>query len=153
MTGVRVRDGGPEDAEVLARLHRRSRSVAMPWLADLHDEASTLWWMQHVVLAGQRVRVADDGRVLGFAALDGDWLEQLYVDPDHQGRGVGRALLDDAKVLRPSGLRLYVFTRNTRARRFYEAAGFVLVDQGDGRGNEEREPDCTYAWTPSGGRS
>ncbi|WNV76530.1 GNAT family N-acetyltransferase [Geodermatophilus sp. DSM 44513] len=103
--------------------------------------------MQHAVLAEQQVRVADDGRVLGFAALDGNWLEQLYVDPDHQGRGAGRALLEDAQRLRPGGLRLHVFTRNTRARRFYEAAGFVLVAQSHGHDNEEREPDCTYVWT------
>jgi RimJ/RimL family protein N-acetyltransferase len=45
---------------------------------------------------------------------------------------------------RPAGLSLYVFTRNERARRCYEAAGFVLVEQGDG--NQEREPDCTYRW-------
>ena len=39
-------------------------------------------------------------------------------------------------------------SRATRARRFYEAAGFVLVEQSEGSGNEEQEPDCTYAWTP-----
>jgi RimJ/RimL family protein N-acetyltransferase len=41
---------------------------------------------------------------------------------------------------------LHVFPRNVAARRFYEAAGFVLVDQSDGRRNEEQEPDCTYTW-------
>jgi len=78
---------------------------------------------------------------------EGQWLEQLYVAPEAQGSGVGRALLDAAKEASPGGLLLHVFTRNVRARRFYEAAGFVLTEQGDGRGNEEREPDCTYAWS------
>ncbi|MDQ3430921.1 MAG: GNAT family N-acetyltransferase [Actinomycetota bacterium] len=128
-------------------LYLRSRAAAMPWLVSPHDESSTRWWMVHVVLAGQRVWVAQCGsRPVGFAAVDGHWLGQLYVDPGAQGRGVGRALLEVAKDARPDGLRLHVFTRNTRARRFYEAAGFVLVEQGDGRRNEEREPDCTYAW-------
>jgi putative acetyltransferase len=147
-SGAQVRDPGPDDAQSLTRLHVRSRAAAMPWLRSPHDETATRWWMQHVVLAEQRVRVVDDGRAVGFAALDGDWLEQLYVDPDHQGQGRRRALLEDAKRLRPGGLRLHVFTRNARARRFYEAAGFVLVGQSDGRGNEEQEPDCTYLWTP-----
>ncbi|MQA33563.1 GNAT family N-acetyltransferase [Modestobacter roseus] len=121
----------------------------MPWLASPHDEAATRWWMAHVVLAGQRVRVAlDGGRVVGFAAVDGDWLAQLYVDPDHQGAGVGRALLDDAVRARPEGLSLRVFQRNIRARHFYEAAGFTLVDEDDGSRNEEREADCTYTWSP-----
>lgn len=119
------------------------------WLKSPHEDAATLWWMQHVVLAEQCVRVFDDGRAVGFAALDGDWLVQLYVDPHHQGRGVGRALLEDAKRLRPHGLNLHVFTRNVRARRFYEMGGFVLIDQSDGRGNDELEPDCTYSWAPN----
>lgn len=144
-----VRDGGPDDVESLTDLHLRSRAAAMPWLSRPHDETATRWWMQHVVLAEHRVRIVDDGRALGFTALDGDWLEQLYVGPDHQGRGVGRTLLEDAKRLRPGGLRLHVFTRNTRARRFYEAAGFVLAGHSDGRGNEEQEPDCTYIWPPT----
>jgi len=150
----RLRDAAPDDADELTALLLRSRARAMPWLASPHDGPSTRWWVQHVLLADQHVRVADDGRqLLGFAAVHGTWLEQLYVDPDHQGRGVGRALLEDAERRRPDGLRLHVFTRNTRARRFYEAAGFVLVGQSDGRGNEEQEPDCTYAWTPRPART
>ena len=146
-----VRRGVDSDAEELTVLFLRSRGRAMPWLTSPHDERSTRWWMQHVLLTDQHVRVAHEGsRLVGFAAVAGGWLEQLYVDPDHQGRGVGRALLEDAKRLRPGGLRLHVFTRNEPARRFYEAAGFVLVQQSDGQDNEEQEPDCTYAWTLGG---
>ena len=144
-----LRDAVTHDADDLTGLFLRSRARAMPWLVSPHDERSTRWWVQHVLLAEQDVRVAVDGsRLLGFAAVSGGWLEQLYVDPDHQGRGLGRALLDDAKRLRPGGLRLHVFTRNAPARRFYESAGFVLVGQSDGHRNEEQEPDCTYAWSP-----
>jgi putative acetyltransferase len=145
-----LRDAVVTDGEDLASLFLRSRAQAMPWLAIPHDEPSTRWWVQHVLLAEWHVRVASQGsRLLGFAAVAADWLEELYVEPDHQGLGVGRTLLEDAKRLRPGGLRMRVFTRNTPARRFYEAAGFVLVEQSDGLGNEEQEPDCTYAWTPS----
>lgn len=93
--GFRLRDGAPGDAERLTTLYRGARAVAMPWLVSPHDEASTRWWVEHVLLAEQRVRVAHDGDgVLGFAALDGAWLEQLYVDPDCQGEGIGRTLLE-----------------------------------------------------------
>ncbi len=57
-------------------------------------------------------------------------------------------LLEDAKRVSPGGLSLHVFSRNEHARRFYEAAGFVLVEQSDGSGKEELEPDCTYTWAP-----
>ncbi|MFD2090608.1 GNAT family N-acetyltransferase [Blastococcus deserti] len=145
---VELRARRREDADVLAAIHTRSRAAAMPWLAVLHDEAETRGWMRGVVLAHQQVLVAErDGRPVGFAAVEGEWLEQLYVAPESIGTGVGQALLDAVKADRPTGLSLYVFARNTRARRFYEAAGFVLVAESDGRDNEEREPDCTYRWS------
>lgn len=145
--GLSIRDGSRADAEPLTTLYLRSRAAAMPWLVSPHDEPATRWWMQHVVLAAQRVWVAQSrDRVLGFAAVDGHWLEQLYVDPVAQSCGAGRALLDTVKESSPAGLMLHVFTRNARARRFYESAGFILTEQSDGSRNEEREPDSTYTW-------
>ena len=142
-----IRGGSRADSEPLTTLYLRSRAAAMPWLVSPHDETATRWWMEHVVLAAQRVWVAHSSdRLLGFAAVDGPWLEQLYVDPGAQARGVGRALLDTVKDSNPAGLMLHVFSRNFRARKFYEFAGFVLTEQSDGRRNEEREPDCTYTW-------
>src|SRR5690348_2497290 len=44
-------------------------------------------------------RVADTvvaevgGRVVGFTMVDGDEVEQVFVDPDHHGTGVAAALL------------------------------------------------------------
>jgi putative acetyltransferase len=53
------------------------------------------------------------------------------------------------KADRPAGRSLHVFSRNAPARLFYEAAGFVLVEEGDGSDNAEGEPDCTYLWRGS----
>ncbi|MGI5158393.1 hypothetical protein [Microbispora sp. CA-102843] len=50
--------------------------------------------------------------------------------------------------MRPHGLDLYVFQRNTGARRFYERNGFTLVAEGDGSGNEENLPDARCRWRP-----
>ena len=129
-------------------LFLRSRAHAMPWLAILHDESSTRWWMEHSLLVEQRVRVAHDGdQLLGFTASTDGWLHHLYVDTDHQGHGIGRMLLDDAQFSSRGSLSLHVFTRNSHARRFYEAAGFIATGGSDGSGNEEQEPDLTYIWT------
>lgn len=128
----------------------RARAAAMPWLRSPHDEVSTRWWMRHVVLIEQWVRVAHAGsRVVGFASVVDAWLEQLWIDPAEQGRSIGRRLLEDAQAASAGHLSLHVFTRNHRARRFYEVAGFALAGESDGRDNEEREPDCTYIWTAS----
>jgi ribosomal protein S18 acetylase RimI-like enzyme len=102
------------------------------WIAERHE----VW-------------VAEEtGRVLGFLGLDAGFVSHLYVDPEAQNRGVGRALLDCAKRLRPDGLELWVFQRNEGARRFYERHGFSLVRLTDGTGNMEREPDALYEWQP-----
>ena len=92
--------------------------------------------------------------MLGFLAIRRSrtegWevLEKLYVDPEAQNRGVGTALLDQAKALRPDGLVLWVFQKNEGARRFYERHGFRLVKLTDGAENMEREPDALYEWQP-----
>ncbi len=43
-------------------------------------------------------------------------------------------------------MQLWTFQRNARARRFYEARGFVPVEATDGSRNEEKEPDVRYLW-------
>ena len=104
--------------------------------------------MEHSLLAEQAVRVAHHGdQLLGFAATADGWLQHLYVDTDHQGQGIGRMLLEDAQRSCRGSLSLRVFTRNSHARRFYEAAGFIVADGSDGSCNEEQEPDLTYIWT------
>src|SRR5262249_54827334 len=97
-----------------------------------------------------------DGRVLGFLGiehstdLDAPVLEKIYVEPAEQNRGVGSALLEKAKELRPEELYLWVFQKNP-ARRLYERNGFELVKLTDGSDNMEREPDALYRWTGSEG--
>ena len=64
--GLSIRDGSRADTEPLTTLYLRSRTAAMPWLVSPHDEPAARWWMEHVVLAAQRVWVAQSSdRVLG----------------------------------------------------------------------------------------
>jgi GNAT superfamily N-acetyltransferase len=121
----------------------------MDFVPKLHTDDETRAWIRDVVLPGYDVVVAEvDGRLAGFAALEEDLLGHLYVHPSLQRRGVGDALLARAKELRPGGFRLWVFQRNTGARRFYERHRLRLVELTDGAGNEEREPDALYEWRP-----
>ena len=92
----------------------------------------------------------DDGRIVGFFALNGDELSHINVAPQTQNRGVGAAMLDEAKRLRPAFLQLWVFQLNEGARRFYERHGFRLVKLTDGAGNMEKEPDALYEWLSAG---
>jgi len=83
--------------------------------------------------------------------LRDEWIDQLYVDPDFTGRGVGTQLLDFAKRARPRGLRLSTFVSNAGAQRFYERNGFKEVERTDGSHNEERAPDIQYTFLPTSG--
>lgn len=71
----------------------------------------------------------DDGRVVGFLSLVGNEVGAIFVDPDRQSRGIGRALMDRARASRPF-LELSVFEANGIGRRFYESYGFRVVGRG-----------------------
>jgi len=88
---------------------------------------------------GGRLLVATvEGRPVGVAALSfvrsiehggrSAWLEELYVEPAHRGRGIGRALLGAACELAAgagaAAVDLEVDAGHQRAARLYEAEGF-----------------------------
>ncbi len=136
--------------------------------AAVHREPEIRAWVRDVVLAEREVVVAEvldadvgvggDHRIpRGDAAhaawhvcavlvLDRSWVDQLYVLPAAQGRGVGGRLLSHAKSRRPDGLGLWVFQSNVLAIDFYTQHGFVIAESTDGAGNEEREPDHRMMW-------
>jgi len=99
--------------------------------------------LQKEVAEGHRFWLAfDGGGALGFASgyrKDATiWLKKLYVLPEAQGRGVGRALLQTVSdAFTPAGeLRLLVNGNNRSAQVFYERCGFandgaVPVQMGD----------------------
>lgn len=138
------------DAAAVAEVWLRSFGAALPDVRRAHTDDQVRSWFREVVVPGQETWVATaDGAVAGLMVLDGDDLDQLYVDPDMQGRGVGGRLVEVAKRRRPDGLALWTFQVNAPARRFYERHGFVAAESTDGHRNEEREPDVRYRWRPA----
>jgi ribosomal protein S18 acetylase RimI-like enzyme len=81
-----------------------------------------------------------DGAVVGYVKVGPDiplesnrhvlQVNGLAVDPAHQGRGIGRRLLDaGVRLAADRGarrLKLRVFAPNVGARRLYESSGFVV---------------------------
>src|SRR6478735_8505869 len=146
---VRLRDATDRDAEEITAVFFASRAAALPGLRRVHSDEDTLAWITHVLLPGSRTWVAEgeSGELLGFASLDGDELDQLYLRPDTVRQGVGTRLLERVKAASRGELSLYTFRRNSGARAFYERHGFVAVAYDDGSRNEENEPDVLYRWT------
>ena len=135
-----------EDMDTAAAVHRVSFDRALPWLAGLHTPAEDRAFYRNQVFKSCDVWGAErQSKLVGIVAFRQDWIDQLYVLPDAQGHGVGSDLLQVAQDAFPS-LNLWTFQRNLRARRFYEANGFVAVRETNGAANEEKEPDVLYRW-------
>jgi GNAT superfamily N-acetyltransferase len=134
------------DMGAAAQVHRIAFDQAMPRLVGLHTPEEDRWfYREHVIKTCRVWGRFDQDALSGLIAFRDGWVEQLYVLPAAQGRGVGTELLDVAKRA-CERLELWTFQCNERARRFYEARGFALVEQTDGARNEEKEPDARYVW-------
>ncbi|MBO9097113.1 MULTISPECIES: GNAT family N-acetyltransferase [unclassified Rhizobium] len=137
-----------EDMDEAAVVLRRSFDERMPALSGLHTaEEDRLYFREHLFTQCE-MWGAFDQVMLGFIAFTDEWIEQLYVLPNFQRIGVGRALLDIAKGRSPS-LKLWTFQQNERARTFYERNGFAIIDETDGATNEEKAPDVLFEWKQS----
>jgi ribosomal protein S18 acetylase RimI-like enzyme len=73
-------------------------------------------------------------------------VRQLYILPDVVGHGVGTLMINMAKSILGSPIRLYTFQENIGAKRFYERHGFRAIGFDDGSGNEENCPAMLYEW-------
>jgi GNAT superfamily N-acetyltransferase len=160
MTPVNLRRADAADAAAVAEVWLRARRAAVPAIpAPVHPDAEVRQYFQTVVVPTKETWLAEvDGAAVAVLVLDGEELDQLYVDPAWQGRGIGSRLLGLAQARRPAGLALWTFQANLSARRFYERYGFVAVAWTDGSANEERAPDVRYVWggrrqRPGGSRS
>lgn len=145
---VSVRPAESTDLPAVAELHLRARAAAYPLMPALvHSADEVRAWVSGWDLTRREVWLAEqDDRLVGYSAVTGAWLDDLYVDPGHAGRGIGSMLLELAQARRPHGLGLWVFASNRPARRFYARHGFTEVEHTDGSENEEREPDVRLDW-------
>lgn len=143
-----VRTARAADADAVGRVHVQSWQAAyadvLPadLLRDLSIADRQKGW--HKLLTtpnrtGEVLVVVDDGAVAGFACVggsrDGDAptgtgeLQSIYLAPEKWGRELGRQLHEEAiATLRRVGYTratLWVLESNTRARHFYERAGWT----------------------------
>jgi ribosomal protein S18 acetylase RimI-like enzyme len=135
-----IRGGRPEDESALEALQRRSSDVWEEYLAPLAANPDAIEPQRQAIAAG-RVRVAVDatGRRLGSSVVlapEGDRCEpdDLFVEPETMGRGIGRLLVDDvAARARAAGVRYIDVIANPNALGFYERPGFEIAGQASTR--------------------
>jgi ribosomal protein S18 acetylase RimI-like enzyme len=144
-----IRRARPEDADAIGETFIASFETLLRFLPNLHTHDEHRHFINEIVPLDHEMWVAeDDGRVVGVAAVGESTLGHIYVHPGFQSRGLGTALLDNTKELRPSRFTLWTFPANEQACRFYERHGLRPIEYGDGSGNEEGLPDVRYEWRP-----
>jgi ribosomal protein S18 acetylase RimI-like enzyme len=137
-----------EDFDEITRLWFEAEKVAMPKLMERmgHTLEDAREFFSRVVVSENQIWVYEkDGLPVGFLAIQGDFIDRLYVDPSHHRQGVGQALLIKARELLPKHMWLFTHVANKIARAFYEKNGFVAEKFGVSP-EPESEPDVEYHW-------
>ena len=146
---VLVQKRTPELMSRLFALWRRSVEATHDFLgpADI-DRIAT--YVPDALQGVSQLAIATDGTgaPLGFAGVDGETLEMLFVDPSARGQGIGRTLLTFAA--QSLGTRLLdVNEQNPQARGFYEHCGWHVIGRSETDGQGEPYPLLHLELPPS----
>ena len=123
-----LRRATSDDAAALAAIQEEASKAGVPHvypptLYPFPREAVQERWRTYTD-AGGWATLADDG----FVAVDGEWLEAMYVRPAAWGGGLAddlhAAALDQLRAHGAMRARLWVLELNGRARSFYERHGW-----------------------------
>jgi GNAT superfamily N-acetyltransferase len=133
--GVTIRDATADEANALSDLAFRAKAH-WGYPDDFMDACrGELTYPSELVAAGGFAVAEVDGHRTGFYALskvspNTAELDALFVEPEHIGSGVGRALLDDALAAgRQAALERIIVQADPNAAGFYERAGAVQIGE------------------------
>ena len=134
LTSVDVRDLRPSDWPEVAEIYEAGIATRLATF-ETRVPSWEEWDRAH---SAYRVVAVEDGRVVGWATLSptsprecyaGVMEESVYVAPDAQGRGVGRALLE-ALIERAEDvwtIQAGVFPENVASIELHKRCGFRVV--------------------------
>jgi ribosomal protein S18 acetylase RimI-like enzyme len=143
-----IREYRPEDFDTVTILWRIAREKSLPEFQRLKGHffyEDQDYFRAHVLMEDHVFVVGNDQRIVAFMAINGDFIDHLYVHPDFQNRGIGKILLEYARKLSPEHIWLYTLQINMNARAFYEKNGFTAERFGFSP-PPEAEPDVEYHW-------
>lgn len=119
-----IRPSRPADRDRLVGIWLAASRVGHPFLGEAVLQEQ-LVKVRDLYIPMAENRVAEiAGRVEGFIGLLDDYVGGLFVDPRSHGRGIGRALIEDA-ASRHRRLTVAVYEANTGALAFYRRCGFI----------------------------
>ncbi len=128
MLPLTLRQKTDSDDRALEDLFRMNRTPEATWLNPDRPPESLAEQCE-----GETIILAESaGQVVGFVSVwDPDhFIHHLYVHPDHQGRGVGRALVEEVARRYRGPLSLKCVRANQRALDFYLHTGWTEISTG-----------------------
>jgi GNAT superfamily N-acetyltransferase len=138
-----------DKAEVVGVWHQ-SGLAAYPYLPTwqaLTLETAT-WVFENVIRPKNDIWVGTlDETIVVYMAINGSFIDRLYVDPTEWRKGWGTRFIKLAKQLSPAGLECFTHQENYAARALYKRYGFVAVKYGISP-PPESAPDVEYHWRP-----
>jgi putative acetyltransferase len=139
-----------EDFDAVVMLWRISREKSLPdfQLRKGHFFYEDINYFRDHILPENQIWVvaeSETARPIAFMAIKEDFIDHLYVHPDHWRKGIGQRLINHARTLSPQHLWLYTLQININARTFYEKNGFKAIEFGVSPA-PEGEPDVKYEW-------
>jgi GNAT superfamily N-acetyltransferase len=85
--------------QAAAAIRRVALWQRLPWLPDVHTpEEEEQYWRMHLLPNCSILGATLGNQLVGVIAYGDNWIEQLYVLPGFQGRGIGSSLLGCAKA-------------------------------------------------------
>ena len=96
----------------------------------------------------------EQGRILGFGAINGNEIRALFVHPEHRAKGIGLCMLEFLLACVEREPYLYVVSTNQPAKSLYQRYGFNVVDtfestynqiNSDQLTNPDRQPSGHHA--------
>lgn len=145
-----VRPMREAETDAVAAVWYRAGRSAYPYLPgwrSMTPELARQVFRNHIAAHCRVFVIEQNAAIAGYLALKSSYVDRLYIDPDHQGRGLGTRLLHHAMKLSPTGLELHTHQQNSPACAFYEHHGFVAVRYGLSP-PPESAPDVEYHWRP-----
>ena len=130
-------------------------AVMQIWLQanlDAHAFIPASFWTEHFEIVRDMLPQAElyvheneaTRQIDGFIGLTENHIEGIFVAKSARSKGLGRALLEYVKALKPS-LTLSVYQKNERALAFYRREQFVV--QSEGIDGDTNEAEIQMLWT------
>lgn len=139
-----VRHASKEDCAAIGEIYNHAvLHTAAIWNDKTVDTDNRIAWFEARTLAGYPVLVMEDeGVVAGYASF-GDWRafdgfrhtveHSVYVHPQHQGKGIGRSLMEalivEARKIGKHVMVAGIEAQNQTSIHLHETLGFVTTGQ------------------------